>query len=81
LGKDLSQPEYDAVIAGLRLLACGLEDKIVEPNDGDIGDMLTCGGQHTGLTSDEIHDLCDRLLTGPEITAEELLSKRRIRET
>lgn len=60
-----SSEEFDAVIAALRLLACALNDPsgdpiTVEPNDGDIGSILTNEGEHAGLTYDQIHDLADR---------------------
>jgi hypothetical protein len=61
-----SDAEFDAVIAALRLLARVLNDPTgdpvtVEPDDGDIGDILTNSGTHAGLTSDEVHDIADRI--------------------
>jgi hypothetical protein len=56
-----SQAEFDAVIAALRLLAT----RMVSDPDGTeqcVGDILTCSGDHAGLTVDGVHDLADRLL-------------------
>lgn len=47
----------DAVIAALRLLASEMQGKRVLPDDGDIGDILTSGGDHRGLTHEEIDEL------------------------
>lgn len=58
----VSKTEFDAVIAGLRMLAAGVEVGSVTAEDGDIGEILTDGGMHSGLSAEEIHDLCDRLL-------------------
>lgn len=62
----MSKAEYDAVIAGLRMLALGVEGGTVSADDGDIGEILTDGGAHSGLSAEEIHDLCGRLLTPTE---------------
>lgn len=62
----VSKAEYDAVIAGLRMLAAGVGTGAVSADDGDIGEILTNGGAHSGLSAEEIHDLCDRLLTPTE---------------
>lgn len=51
----------DAVLAGLRLLQEALEAGRVQPNDGGIGDILTNGGEHAGVTAEEIDALCDEL--------------------
>jgi hypothetical protein len=56
--------ELDAVLAGLRLLQSALDAGTVTPNDGDIGDVLTCSGDHGGLTAAQIDELCERLNTG-----------------
>ena len=52
--KHFTAAEDDAIIAGLRLLQCSLEKQPghhpVEPNDGDVGDILTNSGEHAGLT-------------------------------
>ncbi len=60
-----SDAEYDAIIAALRLLARVLDDPTgdpisVEPDDGDIGSILTNSGLHSGLTADQVHDIADR---------------------
>ena len=62
-----SDAEYDAIIAALRLLAAGLDKPsndpaAVRPDDGDIGEILTNGGAHEGLSRDQVHDLADWLL-------------------
>lgn len=55
---DLTQRERDALWAGLRLLQASLDRApgayLVMPDDGDIGDILTCSGDHAGMTADEI---------------------------
>lgn len=56
---NLTQKENDAIIAALRLLASDMESKRVLPNDGDIGDILTNGGEHEGLTSEEVDKLAE----------------------
>lgn len=59
----ISGPERDAILAGLRLLQCGLDRRegyyAVSPNDGDVGDILTNSGEHPGMTAEEIDGLCD----------------------
>lgn len=55
----VSGPQYDAALAALRLLSAALIAGAVAPDDGDIGDILTDGGAHPGLTADEIADLGD----------------------
>lgn len=54
LAKILPAKQSDAIIAGLRLLQASLKERLVTPNDGDIGDILTSSGEHEGLTVDEI---------------------------
>lgn len=58
----ISRPEKDAIFAALTLLAVSLANGEVRPNDGDIGDILTCCGEHAGLTVVEIDDLAQRLM-------------------
>ena len=57
-------PEFDAIVAGLRLLACEIDcNRVVYPSDeGDIGDIWTNAGEHEGLPAEDIHKLADRLL-------------------
>lgn len=57
-------PAYDAVLAGLRLLQTALENRLVIPDDGDIGDILTNGQSHAGLGPVEIDDLVEHLQFG-----------------
>lgn len=61
-GKTLTQAQEAAVIAGLRQLATTMESGAVQPNDGDVGDILTAGGQIEALSSDEVYALGDRLV-------------------
>ncbi len=61
----LNRREFNATLAALRLLATALESGSVSPNDGDIGDMLTCSGNHDGLNETEVHNLADKLLGAP----------------
>jgi hypothetical protein len=63
---ELPAAEFDAVLAALRHLAVSLaadesDAGRVRPNDGDIGDILTCSGEHAGLTAEQIHDLADSM--------------------
>ena len=59
----ISKKQFDAVLAGLRLLQLCLENRLVLPNDGGISDILTDGGSHEGLTTMEIDALCESLNT------------------
>jgi len=63
MNSSISKKQFDAVLAGLRLLQSCLENRLVLPNDGDIGDILTDGGTHKGLTTTEIDALCGSLNT------------------
>jgi hypothetical protein len=58
----LTCEQRDAVHAALRYLATGLNRGGLRPNDGDVGDILTSGGKHDGLTAEEVRDLCDKLI-------------------
>lgn len=60
----LSAQQLDAVLAGLRCLQVALESGSVSPDDGDIGDILTNGQTHPGLTADEIDKLCESINSG-----------------
>lgn len=64
MGLRISDSEYDAILAGLRLLQAALEAGDVEPNDGDVGDILTCAGSHAGLTVEQIESLIDDMQCG-----------------
>lgn len=61
--------QFDAILAGLRMLATGLERGTVTPNDNDVGDILTCGGEHPGLTAAQVFDLGDAI-NGPDQSAD-----------
>lgn len=63
----ITERQRDAIWAGLRLLQAGLE-KIpgfceVSPDDGDLGDILTNSGKHQGMTSEEIEEFIDQVLS------------------
>lgn len=58
----LNAMETDAVVAALRLLANKVALREIEPNDGDVGDILTGSGEHAGLNAEQIHALCDQIL-------------------
>lgn len=60
----VTSPQFDAIIAGLRLLQSSLDRGDVAPDDGDVGDILTCNGDHAGLTAAEIDDLAISLIAG-----------------
>lgn len=60
----MSSREHDAVVAGLRLLTKAFANDWIDRDDGDIGAILTCSGNHPGLSVDAIHDLADALLSG-----------------
>ena len=54
----LSSRQYDA------LLARDIGNGLVEPNDGDIGSILTCAGAHAGMSCEQIHAFGDALQKG-----------------
>ncbi|TAN25152.1 MAG: hypothetical protein EPN31_15845 [Castellaniella sp.] len=58
----LNEPQRDAVMAGLRLLQRALDLGEVAPNDGNVGDILTCSGRHEGMTSDQIDSFIENTL-------------------
>ncbi len=60
----ISDQESDAILAALRLLGHAMTIGDVEANDGDIGDILTCGGKHAGLTREQVDALGDNLQSG-----------------
>jgi hypothetical protein len=53
----VNDQQFDAILAGLRLLQEKLESGEVTPDDKGIGQVLTNGGDHAGLDSSEIDDL------------------------
>lgn len=57
----VTSEEYNAVIAGLRLLQNALENSTVRPDDGDIGDILTNTGSEQPLTIAQINELVERI--------------------
>lgn len=63
---NLSKKQHDTVLAGLRLLQTTLDNRLVLPNDGNIGDILTDGGSHAGLTATEIDTLCEEINCGKD---------------
>ncbi|SKB50955.1 hypothetical protein [Luteibacter sp. 22Crub2.1] len=52
--------EFNALIAGLRLLAVAMDKGEVTPEDGDIGSILSSDGD--ALDADGISEFCDELL-------------------
>ncbi|USN14384.1 hypothetical protein KABACHOK_05710 [Brevundimonas phage vB_BpoS-Kabachok] len=60
----LSPREYDAALAGLRLLARELAAGRVAPDDNDIGQILTNGMEHPGLSAEQVHALADAWQAG-----------------
>lgn len=58
--------QIDAILAGLRLLSEALDHNKVAPDDGSIGDILTNGGNHEGLSSEEIDTLCREINCGTQ---------------
>ena len=56
----LNDKQHGAILAGLRLLQTALDNRLVLPNDGDIGDILTNSGAHMAITPDEIDAFCER---------------------
>lgn len=60
----LNKKQFDAVLAGLRLLQAALSSGLVDQDDGNIGEILTNGADHEGLTTDEIGTLCEDINTG-----------------
>ena len=64
LNINVSSAEQDAILAGLRMLMQARDSGTVTPNDGDIGDILTCGGDHAGLDAEDIDALCMRINCG-----------------
>lgn len=68
----LTSQQSNAVLAALRLLARVLNDPTgdpvtVEPNDGDIGDILTNSGAELPLNAEDIHDLADQLASNMQL--------------
>lgn len=60
----LTRAQYDHVLAGVRMLATAVDDGTVTADDNDIGQIMTNGGEHPAMTSDEIHDMADGWQTG-----------------
>jgi RNase P/RNase MRP subunit POP5 len=60
----INRRQRNAIVAALRLLEHSVEKGLVVPNDGDIGDILTCSGDHEALSLDEITSFCDAILDG-----------------
>lgn len=59
----LNAAQFDAIQAGLRLLAASISDGTVSKTDGYIGQTLTNGGEHDGLTPVQIGMLSDEIYT------------------
>lgn len=61
---ELTGPQFDAILAGLRLLAEHVASGAVHADDGGIGAIWSDDGQHEGLDPGAIHDLADSLNGG-----------------
>ncbi len=64
---DLSAQQRDALLAGLSLLRCEIEHGRVVINKDDpecdpIGDLLSNGGEHDGLSAEEVSQLADLIV-------------------
>lgn len=57
----ISVRERDAILAGLRLLQHSLENETISRDGEFIGDLLTQGGEHPGLSNDDIGALCEAI--------------------
>lgn len=60
----LSMQQRDALLAGLALLGAALEAgsiKVDQANheEDPVGDLLTNGGEHSGLTPTQVRELAD----------------------
>lgn len=60
----LTEAQFDAVLAGLRLLAANIASGVVHKYDGDIGAIWTNDGEHDGLNVTAIQELGDTLNGG-----------------
>lgn len=58
----ISKMQFDAILAGLRLLEVALEERTVRPFDGNVGDILTDGQSHEGLSSEKVAELAEELV-------------------
>jgi len=58
----------DAIAAALIHLACDIEDGKIQTDDGDIGAILTCDGEHGGLSAPDLRDLAQSILNGHAIS-------------
>lgn len=58
----MNTKKRDAIAAALIHLAKEIECEYIYPNDGDIGSILTCDGQHGGLSASEVRDLAAAIL-------------------
>lgn len=59
-----SKKQFDAILAGLALLQTALQNRLVLPDDGEIGDILTDNGSHEGLTAEEVGQLSEAFNCG-----------------
>ncbi|MGF6604020.1 hypothetical protein P3T23_008775 [Paraburkholderia sp. GAS448] len=64
----VTRRQYDAIVASLRLLERQMEKGAVSPNDGDVGDIMTCSGDHQGLSLEELTLFCDAILDSQGVT-------------
>ncbi len=64
---NLSMQQRDALLAGLALLRAGLEDGRIainkeDPESDPIGDLFSNGGEHQGLSIDQLRELSDLIV-------------------
>lgn len=64
----VTRRQYDAIVTSLRLLGREMEKGAVSPNDGDLGDIMTCSGNHQGMSLEEVTLFCDAVLDGQGVT-------------
>jgi hypothetical protein len=67
----LTKIQHDGVMAALKLLRNSLQGGLVSPNKGEIGGILTNGGEHGGLTLLDIDLLRAELVDEPGLVMPE----------
>jgi hypothetical protein len=59
----MTPEELAAVLTGLRVLQKEMVKHEANLHDDPVWEIMTCGGEITPLTVEEINDLCERLNT------------------
>jgi hypothetical protein len=62
----MTQREHAAIMTGLRILQNEIEKHGNDMEDDPVWDIMTCGGELTPLTIEEINALCERINTSNE---------------